>query len=327
MNMAHPQLRQRDAKLSEEQVKAWFCRKRRKKEECTRDSNTKQSRLSKSAIEILKKWFDEHISDSNPLPSAAEKEMLEEQTGLSQQQIKNWLAHERQNRGIKTRDRGYQPPSSVVETLKKWYNEHNRYPSKDEKVELVAATGLTEGQVKAWFRSERARRGEIELARTEAGRSRLPKSPVEVLSAEDAKETSSRLQKSSFAILKKWSDEHISDSNPFPSIAEKEELGCYFVSPNPKSICESNPAYTNGRSTSENSRFCRSEIQNYWVISPIHRWISSDGRFRSPSVGPQMDKNSRPSVASKLSFVSPPLAFPPCCHHEYQPRCRQLLLL
>jgi hypothetical protein len=224
MNMAHPQLRQRDAKLSEEQVKAWFCRKRRKKEECTRDSITKRSRLSKSAIEILKKWFDEHISDSNPLPSAAEKEMLEEQTGLSQQQIKNWLAHERQNRGIKTRDRGYQPPSSVVETLKKWYNEHNRYPSKDEKVELVAATGLTEGQVKAWFRSERARRGEIELARTEAGRSRLPKSPVEVLSAEDAKETSSRLQKSSFAILKKWSDEHISDSNPFPSIAEKEEL-------------------------------------------------------------------------------------------------------
>jgi hypothetical protein len=80
--------------------------------------------------------------------------------------------------------------------LTQWYNEIIPYPTKEEKVELAAKTGLTEIQVGNWFGSERYKRGE-------AGLKHLRDPP------------------SSDVILKNWLD---SNESPYPTKEEKLQL-------------------------------------------------------------------------------------------------------
>jgi transcriptional regulator with XRE-family HTH domain len=144
--------------LSRRQIINWFSEERKRRGfGKTRDNRW----LPKSSVEVLKKFFDENISESNPFLSIAGKEELEAQTGLSRRQIECWFSEERKRRGLsQTRHKW---PSSVIEILTQWYNEINPYPTKEEKVELAAKTGLTEIQVGNWFGSERYKRGEAGL--------------------------------------------------------------------------------------------------------------------------------------------------------------------
>jgi hypothetical protein len=89
--------------LSEGEISVWFKGERARRGVIDLPKAEVKARLSQS-IEILNKWFDERISDSNPFLLTGEKEELEEQTGLSPQQIKNWFLFERKRRGINTLD-------------------------------------------------------------------------------------------------------------------------------------------------------------------------------------------------------------------------------
>lgn len=51
------------------------------------------TRFSRESSKILKNWFDNHYN--YPYPSKEETETLQDQTGLSKTQIKNWLANNR----------------------------------------------------------------------------------------------------------------------------------------------------------------------------------------------------------------------------------------
>ena len=59
----------------------------------------------------------------------------------------------------KSRRRRGNLPKTVTDTLRKWFNEHiaHPYPTEDEKMMLMSATGLTMSQISNWFINARRR--------------------------------------------------------------------------------------------------------------------------------------------------------------------------
>jgi hypothetical protein len=166
---------------------------RKRKRECeTGDENIKQETVSVNprgkkipvaSTCILSGWYTDHIH--YPYPSDLEVEELAEETGLSKEQVKKWMANKRvrnfntlsitgNQHPIKFKFKGQRytdngpdgKPTNYKQLhpharriLSEWYEDNldNPYPSDEEKCELVKRTGITEQQVKSWFANKRSR--------------------------------------------------------------------------------------------------------------------------------------------------------------------------
>ncbi|XP_062573442.1 uncharacterized protein LOC134235321 [Saccostrea cucullata] len=140
-------------------------------------------KITADSTRILSAWYDEHIR--YPYPSDLEVEQLAKQTGLTQQQIKKWMANKRVRnyntlsitgnqhpikfkfKGQRYSDNGTDgKPNNYKQLhpearriLSEWYeaNRENPYPSDEVKSELAKRTGISEQQVKSWFANKRSR--------------------------------------------------------------------------------------------------------------------------------------------------------------------------
>lgn len=145
--------------------------------------NPRGKKMSAESTCILSAWYTEHIR--YPYPSDLEVEQLAEETGLSHQQVKKWMANKRvrnfntlsitgNQHPIKFKFKGQRytdngpdgKPNNYKQLhpqarriLSEWYdaNLDNPYPSDDEKCVLAKRTGITEQQVKSWFANKRSR--------------------------------------------------------------------------------------------------------------------------------------------------------------------------
>lgn len=165
--------RKRDLELSDENYP--------KKQIVT--STNRGKKITAESTFILSKWYNEHIR--YPYPSDLEVEQLAEQTELSHQQIKKWMANKRVRnyntlsitgnqhpikfkfKGQRYAENGQDAKSSNYKQLHpearrilgEWYDVHmdNPYPSDEEKSQLAKRAGITEQQVKSWFANKRSR--------------------------------------------------------------------------------------------------------------------------------------------------------------------------
>lgn len=168
-----PNKRKRDLELSDENYL--------KKQIVT--STNRGKKITAESTFILSKWYNEHIR--YPYPSDLEVEQLAEQTELSPQQIKKWMANKRVRnyntlsitgnqhpikfkfKGQRYAENGQDAKSSNYKQLHpearrvlgEWYDVHmnNPYPSDEEKSQLAERAGITEQQVKSWFANKRSR--------------------------------------------------------------------------------------------------------------------------------------------------------------------------
>jgi len=196
-------------RLTEMQINNWFATERLKKKKARGDTTAGAVKLSKEAVEKLKKWYDEH--EAHPHPTKEERAELALTTELTENQINTWFKCERRRRiktagcifemKIKTWERF---PTAAVSILKKWYDEHesNPYPSKEEKAELMMTTRLTEKRIKKWLATERLKKKKA---------------------AGDEIKTRERLPIEAVSKLKKWYDDKY-EAHPYPSNEEKAEV-------------------------------------------------------------------------------------------------------
>ena len=191
-------------KLTEKQIRGWFGQERQRMKLAAGGTIARVERLSKEAVDKLKKWYEEH--ESHPYPTMEEREQLALTTKLSEKQIRGWFGQKRQRMKltaggkIASMDRLSIEP---VNYLKKWYEEHEShpYPSTEEMAELMITTKLMKKQIKGWFGYERGKRKKVAGGTT---------SPVERLSAKAVEK------------LRKWYDQH--ESHPYPTTEEKKQL-------------------------------------------------------------------------------------------------------
>ena len=194
-------------RLTENQINNWFATERLKKKKARGDTTAGAVKLSKEAVEKLKKWYDKN--EAHPHPTKEERAELALTTELTESQIDTWFKSERQMRkktaGCIFEIKPYKRlPAAAVEKLRKWYDEHEShpYPSTEEHEKLMMTTGLSGEQIKNWFAHERRRRKKAAGEEITKPNDRLP---IEAVSE-----------------LKKWYDEH--ESDPYPSNQEKAEL-------------------------------------------------------------------------------------------------------
>ena len=166
--------RKRDSETSDENShiqQSWTC------------ASSRSKKITSEATFILSTWYSEHIR--YPYPSDLEVMQLAEQTGLSHQQIKKWMANKRVRsyntlsitgnqhpikfkfKGHRYTDTGQEMKSNNYKQLhpearrilNTWYdaNRDNPYPSDEEKSELARLTGITDQQLKSWFANKRSR--------------------------------------------------------------------------------------------------------------------------------------------------------------------------
>ncbi|KAJ0421261.1 hypothetical protein BJY00DRAFT_110309 [Aspergillus carlsbadensis] len=88
----------------------------------TAAKRTPRTRLSASAVKILRAWFEQHSDD--PYPSDLEKEDLARRSGLSLTQVSNWFNNSRRSKGKTSRARQRAPGSvnhaSFLSPLERW---------------------------------------------------------------------------------------------------------------------------------------------------------------------------------------------------------------
>lgn len=137
--------------------------------------------LTPEATVILSNWYDDHIR--YPYPSDLEVKHLSDDCGISEKQVKKWMANKRvrcfntlsisgNQHPIKLKYKGkrkhtnetaranYQQLSNESrDILTQWYEEHsyNPYPTEDEKEELAEKCQISIGQIRSWFANKRSR--------------------------------------------------------------------------------------------------------------------------------------------------------------------------
>lgn len=111
------------------------------------ETETKPSRprLSKTAIQVLQNWLDQH--ESHPFPSKEDKLDLISETGLCEQQVNSWFLYQRRKRGLKRQPKKHS--EHVIQALTLWYDEHGPFPEKEDRMKLMTSTDLSEQQIKA----------------------------------------------------------------------------------------------------------------------------------------------------------------------------------
>ena len=137
--------------------------------------------LTPEATVILSNWYDDHIR--YPYPSDLEVKHLSDDCGISEKQVKKWMANKRvrcfntlsisgNQHPIKLKYKGkrkhqnetvranYQQLSNESRNiLTQWYEEHsyNPYPTEEEKEELAEKCQISIGQTRSWFANKRSR--------------------------------------------------------------------------------------------------------------------------------------------------------------------------
>ncbi|KAL3887658.1 hypothetical protein ACJMK2_000053 [Sinanodonta woodiana] len=146
--------------------------------------------LSNDAVNILSMWYERHLQ--YPYPTDEEVKTLSELTGVTEKQVKKWMANKRtrcfntlsitgnkhpskfkyEGRGKKRThsevgndDSSSSEPNSNGLTeesrriLNNWFDGHleNPYPLEEEKKQLAEQCGITLAQVKSWFANKRSR--------------------------------------------------------------------------------------------------------------------------------------------------------------------------
>ncbi|KAK3585108.1 hypothetical protein CHS0354_004297 [Potamilus streckersoni] len=146
--------------------------------------------LSIDTANILSTWYERHLQ--YPYPTDEEVKELSELTGVTEKQVKKWMANKRircfntmsitgnkhpikfkyEGRGKKRKhsevekddSSSFEPNSkSLTEEarriLNNWFDSHrdNPYPLEEEKKELALQCGITLAQVKSWFANKRSR--------------------------------------------------------------------------------------------------------------------------------------------------------------------------
>lgn len=71
------------------------------------NSNSKRARLTRQSNEFMIGWFLAH--KTNPYPSASERELIADRTGLTEQQVRNWFANMRKRHWKPNRPNGKKP--------------------------------------------------------------------------------------------------------------------------------------------------------------------------------------------------------------------------
>ncbi|CAG2211003.1 TRAPPC9 [Mytilus edulis] len=114
------------------------------KESPKNQKDSKNRLLTPEATVVLTNWYDAHLR--YPYPSDLEVKQLSDESGLSEKQVKKWMANKRLT--IEARD-----------ILNQWYEGHlyDPYPSDEEKEELAEKCGISVGQIRSWFANKRSR--------------------------------------------------------------------------------------------------------------------------------------------------------------------------
>jgi len=147
--------------------------------------------------DILKNWILSPDHFFHPYPSAKDKKMLQEKTGLSGPQLKNWFTNARRRSWrplvrtilnecnlnpilekarlqhavpdvsfecgelLRCKDGNYFQPKVATEVLKAWIisssNFIHPYPRAPQRLFLIRITGLTSTQLRNWFTNDRRR--------------------------------------------------------------------------------------------------------------------------------------------------------------------------
>ena len=138
----------------------------------------KIQRLPALAVEILKKWYDEHKSRPYFL-SDTDVENLAREGNITEERVRKWMCNKRcrSKNTFKSEDlkklrkeeknknpkatRGHNKPhpshpSSVVKVLKEFYENNNR-PKYAAKKRLAEEAKITVRQVSCWFSNKRNR--------------------------------------------------------------------------------------------------------------------------------------------------------------------------
>ena len=122
------------------------------------EKGSKRRPYTKEVTDKLKKWLLEH--STNPYPTEVENIQLANDTGLSNVQVNCWFKNARRNeKKINTGQPNL--PARAKNVLETWMldNQHNPFPTEDQKMLFVEDTGMSLAQINDWFtNSRRARR-------------------------------------------------------------------------------------------------------------------------------------------------------------------------
>ena len=133
--------------VTEKQVDTWFNNERKKRKDHGDLETVSNDMFSDVALDYFQQWYVDN--DMNDLPTIEEIASMSLATGVNEKMIKSWFHGER----VKRR-------KAAFDYLRSWYayNEANPYPSREEKINMVLETRLSEKQVIDWFRQERKRK-------------------------------------------------------------------------------------------------------------------------------------------------------------------------
>ena len=152
------------------------------KESPKNQKDSKNRLLTPEATVVLTNWYDAHLR--YPYPSDLEVKQLSDESGLSEKQVKKWMANKRvrcfntlsisgnqhpiklkykgkrkQQQNENARPNYQQLTIEARDILNQWYEGHlyDPYPSDEEKEELAEKCGIPVGQIRSWFANKRSR--------------------------------------------------------------------------------------------------------------------------------------------------------------------------
>ncbi|CAG2234612.1 unnamed protein product [Mytilus edulis] len=152
------------------------------KESPKNQKDSKNRLLTPEATVVLTNWYDAHLR--YPYPSDLEVKQLSDESGLSEKQVKKWMANKRvrcfntlsisgnqhpiklkykgkrkQQQNENARPNYQQLTIEARDILNQWYEGHlyDPYPSDEEKEELAEKCGISVGQIRSWFANKRSR--------------------------------------------------------------------------------------------------------------------------------------------------------------------------
>ncbi|CAC5387200.1 TRAPPC9 [Mytilus coruscus] len=144
--------------------------------------DSKNRLLTPEATIVLTNWYDAHLR--YPYPSDLEVKQLSDDSGLSEKQVKKWMANKRvrcfntlsisgnqhpiklkykgkgkQQQNENARPNYQQLTIEARDILNQWYEGHHYdpYPLDEEKEELAEKCGISVGQIRSWFANKRSR--------------------------------------------------------------------------------------------------------------------------------------------------------------------------
>lgn len=131
---------------TEQQIRRWFTNERTSRKKAVLENLNKMG--FDTPFAYLKNWYRAH---DMKCPDEEEKVQLLSITGLLGDDLDEWF-----ERKSKKKSESRHFSQSTIDALNDRYTA-NKYPTKEEQVEIASAIGLSEYQVKSWFTAERAR--------------------------------------------------------------------------------------------------------------------------------------------------------------------------